>query len=93
MLEIYAPLEETAVNTKLSSSYCGPPKSTSLVCVSSIWDNLDRELFTSVYVKPRKEVPRKHQDTSRNMRRKPRGNRSTIVPDADDECRVRKQKV
>ena len=31
-------------------------------------------------------MPRKHQDTSRKRRSNPRGNRSTIVPDADYEC-------
>ena len=86
MLEIYAPLEETAVNTKLSSSYCESPNIPSPVSVSSIWDDLDRAVFTSFCVEPRKEVPHKHKDTSSNRTRKPRGNRSTIVPDADDEC-------
>ena len=71
---------------KLSSSYCGPPKSPSPVRVSYIWYDLDREVFMSVCVEPRKEVPRKHQDTSRNRIRKPIGNSSTIVPDTDDEC-------
>ena len=86
MSEVFAPLEERAVNTKLSSSYCGPPKGPSPVSVSSIWEDLDREVFTSVCFEPRKEVPCKHQDTSRKRRRKPIGNRSTTVPDADDEC-------
>ena len=62
------------------------PNSPSPVCVSSIWYDLDREVFTSVKIEPRKEVPRKHQDKSRNRRRRKRGNRSTLVPDADDEC-------
>ena len=80
------PLEERAVNTKLRSSYCGPPNSPSPVSVSSIWDDLEWEVFTSICVEPSKEVPCKNQDTSRKRRSKPRGNRSTIVPDADDEC-------
>ena len=71
---------------KLISSYCGPPKSPSPVRVSYIWYDLDREVFMSVCVEPRKEVPRKHQDTSRNRIRKPIGNSSTIVPDTDYEC-------
>ena len=43
-------------------------------------------MFTSVFVEPKKEVPHKHQDTSRRRRRKITGNRSTLVPAADDEC-------
>ena len=43
-------------------------------------------MFTSVFVEPKKEVPHKHQDTSRRRRRKIIGNRSTLVPAADDEC-------
>ena len=78
---------------KLSSLYCGPPKSPIPVSVSFIWDNLDREVFTSVCVKASKEVPRKYQDKIRKRRGKPRGNRSTIVPDAYDECQRSEAKV
>ena len=87
------PLEERAVNTKLRSSYCGPPNSPSPVYVSFVWDDLDREVFTSVCVEPKKEVPHKHQDTSRRRRRKKRDNRSTLVPAADDECPRSEAKV